>query len=206
MAKKSTDSDTAKRLVSTARTKARKLVVDARAKAKRLIAAAQAKAKALLAKARAQAKSKAEKAKARKAVTSRTSKKKPTREPVYQTRETHARAKAEAWRKRQETMTATEIKRTHPRIPVEQVLRAINSFYASPGFTGPVFIGAIRSHTALLGKHEVDYQLTELARVGLIRLLRSEDVRKLGIEPDFTARSKGYPWAAPEYLAVEKVG
>jgi hypothetical protein len=59
MATKQTDSATAKRLVSTARTKARKLVADARAKAKTILSAARAKARKLIADARAKAKTKA---------------------------------------------------------------------------------------------------------------------------------------------------
>lgn len=55
MATKSTDSDKAKRLVSTAKTKARKLVADARAKAKSILAAAKAKARKLLVDARVKA-------------------------------------------------------------------------------------------------------------------------------------------------------
>lgn len=70
MATKRTDTETAKRLVSTARAKARKLVADARAKAKTILAAARAKARKLVANARAKAKTKAKMA-AKKPPTSR---------------------------------------------------------------------------------------------------------------------------------------
>jgi vacuolar-type H+-ATPase subunit H len=59
MATKRTDSETAKRLVSSARAKARKLVVDARAKAKTILAAARAKARKLVVDARTKAKTRA---------------------------------------------------------------------------------------------------------------------------------------------------
>lgn len=182
----------ARALVVAARAKGNKLIAEARAKAKRLLAAAQAKAKAMLAKARARAqgKAKAEREKPKRAPT-------PKRTP--QPRKPATRGDRAA------KMTAKEIKSGNPRIPVEGVLSAINAFYANPEFKGPLFIGAIRTQRSLLGKHEIDYQITELARMGLIRLLRTEDVHKRGIDVQHETRSKGYPWAAPEYVALEKV-
>ena len=203
MAKREDPKVKARALVKSARVKAAKIVADARAKAKALVAAARAKANALVAKARARAraqvKAKAERAKSRKESSSR---KKPAHKPTYQL-QAFERLNQDRRGKRAGTMTAKEIKQTNPRIPVEAVLSAINAFYANPEFRGPVMIAAIRSQRPLLGKHEIDYQITELARVGLIRLIRASDLKT---DVAFEVRSKGYPWAAPEYAALEKVG
>jgi hypothetical protein len=188
MAKRADPKVKARAIVVEARAKAKQIVANARAKAKQIVASARARAKALMAAAKARAKAKREKARAKKLTPKRARERKPLT----------------LWQ-RAAKMTAREIKAGAPRIPVEGVLSAINAFYANPEFKGPLFIGAIRGQRPLLGKREIDYQITELARMGVIRLLQPDEVRKRGIKVEFQVRSKGYPSEAPRYLALEKV-
>ncbi|MDD5012765.1 MAG: hypothetical protein PHQ66_03940 [Candidatus Nanoarchaeia archaeon] len=192
MTKRADPKAKARAIVADARAKAKKILADARAKAKKILADARAKAKALVAAAKARAKAKREKTKATK---KRSNKKAST------TKRPRERKPLTLWQ-RAAKMTTTEIDRTKPRIPVDAVLSTINSFYAEPDFKGPVLIAAIRSQRQALHKSDIDHQLTELARVGIIRLIRSSD---LPFEVPIEARHKGYPWAAPTYVAVAKV-
>lgn len=175
---------------------AKAVIAAARTKAKAIIAAARAHAKSTLASARARARGKSARAPATKSTEANIG---PEAHRARFVKAAQARADRVA------ALSAKEIKRAKPRVPVSQVLRLINSYVLTPGHGNLLRITTIRSQLPTTRARDVDYQITELARVGIVRLLSNDELYRKGFTISEASHGKGYPSNAPKYWALEKL-